>query len=248
MCLSIMEENSNCDPETGVCTPASLSAPVNEQQPLQKDIELIYIGDPMCSWCWGISPALKQLKDRYRPDGIGFKIVVGGLRPGGGDPWDNNMKDFLKHHWQEVTARSGQPFGYSLFDRESFNYDTEPPCRAAVAARPLVGERELEFFTAIKKKFYVDSEDPGEEVFYQSICKDFDVDYEAFLTRFRSDEVKKATHNEFVLNRNWGVKGYPCLVLRKGQDLLSIANGFATFEQMTDQVDRLLSMDPATQG
>ena len=199
----------------------------------------------MCSWCWGISPALKQLRDQYKPSGVDFKIVVGGLRPGGGDPWNDQMKDFLKHHWEEVNKRSGQPFGYDLFDRDSFNYDTEPACRAAVAARPLVGEQELEFFTAIKHKFYVDSQDPGEETFYESICQDFGIDYQKFLERFKSADVKKATHEEFVLNRNWGVRGYPCVVLRKGKDLLSVANGFATFEQMSDQVERLLEMDIA---
>ena len=114
-----------------------------------------------------------------------------------------------------------------------------------MAARPLLGERELEFFTAIKHKFYVDSEDPGEEAFYESICEEFDVDYGEFLERFRSDEVKKETHDEFVLNRNWGVKGYPCLVLRREERLLSIANGFATFDQMNEQVSHLLKADLA---
>jgi len=236
-----MDKGQNCDPVTGVCEPASLGSLETKIDEKYKDAGLIYVGDPMCSWCWGIAPALKELRDHYKPKGIGFDIVVGGLRPGGGDPWDDQMKDFLKHHWQEVTARSGQTFGYELFDKESFHYDTEPPCRAAVAARPFVKGKELEFFTALKHKFYVLSEDPNEEVFYESICQDFGIDFNDFLERFRSEEVRKETHDEFLLNRNWGVKGYPAVILKKGEGLYSVAQGFSSFEQMQELVENILS-------
>ncbi len=235
-----MENELNCDPVTGVCEPASLVEIENKERVTYNDVSIIYVGDPMCSWCWGIAPSLKELRDNFKPQGIGFETVVGGLRPGGGEPWDDQMKDFLKHHWQEVTKRSGQPFGYDLFEKEAFNYDTEPPCRAVVAARPLLGEKELEFFSAIKKKFYVDSQDPGEEKFYESICEEFAIDFQEFLTRFKSEEVRKETHDEFVLNRNWGVKGYPAVILKKGEGLYSLAQGFSTFEQMKELVETIL--------
>ena len=114
----------------------------------------------MCSWCWGISPELRKLRDYYRDKEVGFRIVVGGLRPGGGDPWDDKMKDFLREHWGHVTEMSKQPFGYKLMDLDEFEYDTEPSCRSVVAARELDPSRELEFFEEVQRKFYVDSEDP----------------------------------------------------------------------------------------
>ena len=90
------------------------------------DEEIIYVGDPMCSWCWGLSPQLNALQRYGQQLGIPFSLVMGGLRPGGGEAWNADFKGFLKHHWEEVTQRSGQPFGYGLFDLEDFNYDTEP--------------------------------------------------------------------------------------------------------------------------
>lgn len=238
-----MKDNNFCNPVTGVCEPSLLGNTSVEEQPKYKDVEIIYVGDPMCSWCWGISPSLKKLRDHYKENNINFRIVVGGLRPGGGDPWDDQMKDFLRHHWQEVTERSGQQFGYKLFEKDSFNYDTEPPCRATVAARPFLGEKELEFFSAIKYKFYVESEDPGTEEFYKSICDEFGIDYQLFLDRFRSEEIRKETHDEFLLNRNWGVRGYPSVILKKVENLFFVANGFATFDQMKEEVDHILKQE-----
>ena len=29
------------------------------------DKEIIYVGDPMCSWCWGFSPVLKRIEAEY---------------------------------------------------------------------------------------------------------------------------------------------------------------------------------------
>lgn len=240
-----MTMNPICDPETGICIPSSL----NELQKLgaseSNRTEIIYVGDPMCSWCWGISPALKSLRDEFIGKEISFRIVMGGLRPGGGDPWNDQMKDFLKHHWKEVNERSGQPFGYGLMELEDFNYDTEPSCRAVVAARPFVKHKELAFFEAIQRKFYVASQDPGKPSFYTSICDEFGVNYGEFLTQFESDEVKQETMEEFQLNRSWGVKGYPTMILLHNNQLNLIAHGYATLESMKETVNGILATETA---
>ena len=232
------EEKSFCDPETGECTPSELGE-FKAKPELNTDNEIIYVGDPMCSWCWGISNHLKTLKSEYPQ--FKFSIVVGGLRPGGGEAWDDKMKKFLKHHWEEVTKRSGQPFGYSLFDKESFNYDTEPPCRAVVASRKWMGENELQFFESVSRKFYVDNEDPNESEFYRSICQEFNISFEQFKQIFESDETKYSTHQEFQLNRQWGVKGYPTVLFKSGNQLFQINHGYTEFEQMQFVIEKILS-------
>lgn len=233
--------NEHCDPETGICKPSTLEelGEIGTNANINKT-EIIYIGDPMCSWCWGISPALIQLRNYFAKDNVPFRIVVGGLRPGGGDPWNDKMKDFLRHHWEQVNERSGQPFGYALMDLEEFNYDTEPACRAVVAARPLLNGDLMEFFESIQRHFYVNSQDPNEITFYEEICKEHQVDFNDFKSRFESDEVKMETKDEFNLNRKWGIQGYPAVALLHNDKLYSVARGFATFEEMKNQVEYLI--------
>ncbi len=231
-------ENQYCDPETGECAPADLSGELNA--PVKKeDGEIIYVGDPMCSWCWGISNHLQELKNHFSR--FKFSIVLGGLRPGGGEPWDDNFKAFLMHHWEEVTARSGQPFGYKLFDRDHFNYDTEPPCRAVVVARKWLGEDVLDFYEAVSRKFYVDNEDPGESSFYQSICESFDIPFDEFLIAFESEEAKYQTKQDFLLNRQWGVTGYPTVIFKYQGQLYQINHGYSAFESMKDVIEKVVS-------
>ena len=198
----------------------------------------------MCSWCWGISNHLSHVQKHYREQGVDFEIIVGGLRPGGGDPWNDQMKDFLMHHWQEVNNRSGQPFGYDLFDLEEFEYDTEPSCRAVVTGKKyLPKESVLSFFEEVQREFYVDNQDTKEVDFYQSICESFDIDFESFKADFESDEMMQATKQEFVLNRQWVVRGYPTTILKKEEELFVIANGYADFEIMKSRIDEMLKVD-----
>ncbi len=228
----------NCD-ENGVCRPAPLeSGHIEEAKP--KAFEIIYIGDPMCSWCWGISNHLKRLQEYTSDHELGFDVILGGLRPGGGDPWDDQMKAFLKHHWEEVNKRSGQPFGDRLFRLEQFDYDTEPSCRAVVTAKHFLDTKGvMEFFEAVQRKFYVDNEDPKEDQFYASICEQFNIDFGYFKRLFHSTETAKATHEEFVTNRKWGVSGYPTLVLRHNEQLYLISNGYAEYELMVERIEAL---------
>ncbi|MEQ9402427.1 MAG: DsbA family protein [Cyclobacteriaceae bacterium] len=234
-----------CDPETGICTPSSLQelGAIGKKQ--HDHQEIIYVGDPMCSWCWGISPDLIKLRDYFISEKIAYRVMVGGLRPGGGDPWNDQMKNFLRHHWEQVHQKSGQPFGYKLMDLEEFNYDTGPACRAVVAARPLVKEKEMEFFEAIQRKFYVESEDPKENDFYQSLCTEFEIDFDKFLFRFESEDVKRETMEEFQLNRQWGIQGYPTILLLNNDKLYMIAHGYVKFEEMRERIEHQLQASEA---
>lgn len=232
----IKQEDPFCDPVTGECTPAELSA-LGTEKIIEEGYEIIYVGDPMCSWCWGISNHLKELKV-YFPQ-YKFSVVLGGLRPGGGEAWDQRMKDFLKHHWEEVTKRSGQPFGYALFDKEEFNYDTEPPCRAVVAAKKWLGDDVLTFFEAVSEKFYVDNEDPGQAEFYKSICEMFEIPFDEFVKEFEKDETKYKTNQDFQLNRQWGVKGYPTVLFKAKEELYQINHGYTEFAQMREVIQKI---------
>lgn len=233
-------ENPDCDIDSGTCRPVGAGSGQNRVQELRAGRELIYIGDPMCSWCWGIAPALKQLRDYCQSQHIPFRVVVGGLRPGGGDAWSGEFRQFLAQHWQEISKLTGQPFSYGILNWESFDYDTEPACRSVVAARPLLDGAELDFFSAVQSKFYVQNEDPKLHGFYRGICEEFKLDFGEFVRRFNSDDVKASTLGEFELSRSWGVSGFPTVLLQVDERLTTIATGFSTFERMQGMINSLV--------
>jgi putative protein-disulfide isomerase len=233
-------EGSTCDPETGLCTPAPVAS-TEARESRDSNTEIIYVGDPMCSWCWGISPALNRLHRAAGANGIGYRIVLGGLRPDDSEQWNPQFQEFLRHHWEEVSQRSGQPFCYDLLTADHFQYNTEPSCRAVVTARSMDPTVEARFFELVQHRFYVQNQDPGQVEFYAPICRELGLDFTDFSRRFASPAMKEATQNDFALNRSWGVRGYPTVLLRQGDRLELLATGYSTFERMWSRVENLLA-------
>lgn len=244
----------NCDIETGTCSVGDLTAKQSQQEKeYLPDMALIYIGDPMCSWCWGSSNVVKEARELALEKGIQFSAIVGGLRPGGGDGWNETLKRFLRKEWGNIQQATKQPFSFKILDREKFNYDTEPSCRAVVVARDLWqgiddnDEKLLEFFSAIQYKFYVDGEDPTSLDFYQSICIEHRIDFENFSQIFESEVAKNKTHDEFLLNRSWNIKGFPSFALRVGNQVTPIGSGYMQIETINQAIETAISKIEQTQ-
>src|SRR5262245_61824267 len=120
--------------------------------------QLVYVADPMCSWCYGFSPVITAIADRFE-DRLPLKLVMGGLRAGNTAPMRQQDKDYIKSAWTQVNGATGQPFDFDFLDRESFVYDTEPACRAVVTARRLLPRMALPFMARISQAFYAENRD-----------------------------------------------------------------------------------------
>jgi putative protein-disulfide isomerase len=192
--------------------------------------ELIYIGDPMCSWCWGFSPVMLALAEQCNGRAK-VSVVMGGLHPGTVHPQDRERKDFLRHHWKEVSERTGQPFSYRLLERNDFVYDTEPPCRAVVTVRNMHNDmKALQLFSKLQKSFYVDNADiPRQEVLVR-LVEDFGLEQNEFKDKFASEEMIKKTLDDFEFGRSLGVTGYPTVVVREDQQYACLTRGYQSLD------------------
>lgn len=204
--------------------------------------EIIYVGDPMCSWCWGVAPELDELA-RRRPD-LPMRIVLGGLRPGpNARVVDESMVRHLSTHWHHVSDATGQPFDHSLLERPGWVYDTEPACRAVVVMREMDEGKAWPLFKRLQELFYAEGVVLSDTSIYPTVVGDFDVDTGAFMDRFDSKEAVKATWRDFATAHNWGITGFPTVVARAGDQGHLVAQGYASADAMSQALDRVL---PAT--
>lgn len=203
---------------------------------------VIYVGDPMCSWCYGIAPIVEGLQQYCDTNNLQFEIIVGGLRSGGGDQWNEQFQNFLRHEWQKIEETTGQPFHFDILDLDYFDYDTEPSCRAVVVARDLLpvdnGRSLTTFFAKIQKKFYFENKDPKEIDFYESICDDLGIDYNLFQIRFDSSEAKHQTIEEFRLRSELGVRGFPSFLLIQDKDVSLLTAGYTSLQSLVRKIEK----------
>lgn len=195
------------------------------------DIEFVYVGDPMCSWCWGFAPVLERMREVYD---IPIRVVVGGLRPGPeAEVLDDRMATTLGQHWRHVGEASGQPFDHSFLDRrDGWVYDTEAPAIAVVSMRELDESRVLDFHSLLQKSFYADGLDITDPDVYPALIADFEIDVDKFVELLGSDEMKRRAWADFAESRSMGVSGFPTLLVREGEEWGIISRGYMSAEKM----------------
>jgi putative protein-disulfide isomerase len=170
---------------------------------------LIYVGDPMCSWCWGFAPEIESLAEDFP-----VEVVVGGLRPGPmAQPLDDRMADFLAHHWVEIGERTGQPFATGFLERrDGWVYDTEPAAIAVAQMREMREPSTLDYFTDVQLAFYGRGEDVTDFAVLTELAGQYELDTEEFASALLTETAKKRAWNDFSRARNWGINGFPTLV------------------------------------
>ncbi len=194
----------------------------------QKDT-LIYIGDPMCSWCYGFSPELEKIKSAF--PNTPFEMVMGGLRPGGTEKM-LELKDFLKEHWMEVQRASGQRFNFKILSQSSVSYDTEPACRAVILAGKMKPEIKFDFFKAAQESFYIHNNLPNDDDTYVQLAGRFGINPETFHNRFKKDQAKLDAYSEFDLAAKMGVASFPALIAKIDGKLYLVTNGYQKAERI----------------
>ena len=121
-------------------------------------MNLIYVGDAMCSWCYGFAQPLDALlADPQDAAPLRLSLVMGGLRPFTTDAIAPERADELAGHWHRVAEASGQPFAqtpHTALHLPGFVYDTEPAARATVTVRSLFPQHVWRYFKAVQHAFY----------------------------------------------------------------------------------------------
>lgn len=196
-------------------------------------MKLVYVADPMCSWCYGFGKEMTALMDMH-PD-LELDIVVGGVRAGATDILDDAGKAFRLGHWERVEASSGLPFNReALLARENFVYDTEPVCRAVVAARKLAPQADLlSVFRALQRAFYVDGLDTTDGRVLSEVAAaalaglGHAVDADAFHAAWQAAATIAETQADFRKARAMGVRSFPALLLETAKGMVEVSPGYA---------------------
>ena len=197
----------------------------------------------MCSWCWGFAPTIKELSETYKKSAP-LAITTGGLHAYDTHTMDNQYKDIIRHHWEDVEKTTGANFDYSFFDRIDFVLDTEPACRAVVVVRKMEKAKALAFYELISRNFYKENQDTTDTNTLKKIAEEIDLDPEEFIALFESDLIKQEALDDFRLTQRLGITGFPTLIAKEksedDQKLALISAGYQSYENLIPIIDHWL--------
>lgn len=172
---------------------------------------LIYFADPMCSWCYGFSPVIDQIRRIYG-DALPVRVVMGGLRPGVDKLMTPEAKREVVGHWNHVHEATGLPFDGAVLEREGFVYDTDPAARAVVVARRQGDDIAVRYLAAAQRAFYAENRDVTSTEVLGDLAEEFGFDRAVFLKDWADEQAKQETWGDYALSQRAGVTGFPTLV------------------------------------
>jgi len=172
---------------------------------------LIYFADPMCSWCYGFSRVIGDIRQAFA-GALPIRLVMGGLRPGAEAPVTAVARAEIEGHWLQVQKATGLRFDLTMLRRDGFVYDTDPAARAVVVVRREDPDLALRYLGRVQAAFYGEGRDVTRIEVLAELVAEFGLDPDAFAEAWASKGAQQETWRDYAISQHAGVTGFPTLV------------------------------------
>ncbi|ASM52320.1 putative protein-disulfide isomerase [Pseudoalteromonas espejiana DSM 9414] len=199
--------------------------------------KLIYVHDPMCSWCWGYKPTWLKLKSELQPI-LEIEYRVGGLAPDSQEPMPLAMRDMLKGTWEKINAMLGTRFNYDFWQQCEPRRSTYPACRAALIAR--AHNKEPQMIEAIQHAYYLNAQNPSDETTLIALADTIGLDKQKFTDDLTSQSLNNQLTDELAFTRSLPIRGFPSLVLITNDTAIPIEINYTDHQQTINKIKSIL--------
>lgn len=213
----------------------------------QPTIEILAFTDPVCTWCWGSEPVLRQLETWYG-DSVRIRYVMGGLVEDirafydrtndiGGDPERSNAQ--IARHWLEASERHGMPVrieGFRLFTAETVS--TYPQNIAFKAAELTDSSLAVRYLRRIREASAAEARETGRREVLIELASEVGLDVAAFIGHLNDGSAERAFRENLEMTHRYGVRGFPTFLFRHGSKEL-LLRGYQSFCAMQAVIDTL---------
>jgi putative protein-disulfide isomerase len=202
---------------------------------------LYYVHDPMCSWCWGFSPVLRELLDRLPPD-IEVRRLLGGLAPDTDHPMPADLRDKLQATWRHIRERIPETeFNFAFWTDCTPRRATYPACRAVISARGQGPEYDMAMTQAIQRAYYTRALNPSEEDTLIRLAGELGLDTSAFEQRLTDPATARGLMTEIEQARRLGADSFPSLILELGDSRRRIPVDYNDSKPMLELIESFVA-------
>lgn len=205
-----------------------------------KEISLVYVWDAYCGWCYGFSGSLRTLHENH-PE-LPLTVVSGGLFVG-----ERSLPIKQYPHIPEANKRiselTGVVFGegyQELLANGSFVLDSEGAAIGFSALRSMAPQQVLSFASSMQHAFYYEGKSLSEVETFREIAIAHDLDPDVLTERMKEKATINDAYADFAKVHQLNVSGYPSLLLKKGDEYMSLGGGAMTAEKLEDRLKEIL--------
>lgn len=207
----------------------------------KKMINLYYIHDPMCSWCWAFRPVWIDIQAKLSPS-ININTVLGGLATDSDQPMPAATRKFIIQTWKKITkAVPDIYFNFDFWDVCDPRRSTYPACRAIIAAKEQGEYFESKMIFAIQDAYYQQAKNPSNDFVLCELASDIGLDVPLFLERLNSEGVQSILLEQIQLAHKIGGDSFPSLFLQVDNEIKPLTLSYVDSTYILEQINMLMA-------
>ncbi|MBA2483893.1 MAG: DsbA family protein [Nitrosomonas sp.] len=198
--------------------------------------KLIYVHDPMCSWCFGFSKVYQQITEQL-PEDIELIRLLGGLAPDTDEFMPESTRQMVQQNWRRIEQRiPGVEFNYDFWTKCQPRRATYPACRAVIAAREQGDENDVMMTQQIQQAYYRQARNPSENETLIELAGELGLDQDRFSEQLVAGETHQQLLDEIATAIGIGISGFPSLILQENDRLKSISINYVNVDVVLEQI------------
>ncbi len=198
---------------------------------------LVYVHDPMCSWCWGFEPTRRKIFDALAGR-MQIRRLVGGLAPDSDTPMPESMRVMLQQTWQRIEQTiPGTQFNFAFWEDCEPRRSTYPANRAVIAAREQGDEFDQLMTGRIQQAYYLEAKNPSDNDTLIELAADIGLDQQTFAKNLVAESTQQQLLAEIQSARAMGIDSFPSLAVHKDGLLRHIGLNYTDPQAMLSQIE-----------
>jgi putative protein-disulfide isomerase len=199
--------------------------------------KLIYVHDPMCSWCFGFSKVYQQCTEKL-PENIEVIRLLGGLAPDTDKIMPESTRQMVQQNWRRIEQLiPGVEFNYDFWTKCQPRRATYPACRAVIAAREQGDEFDDSMTRQIQQAYYRQARNPSDNETLVELAGEIGLDQGRFSEQLVADQTQQRLLDEIVTARSIGISGFPSLVLQNDDEFESLLVHYTDADAIFRQIE-----------
>lgn len=217
---------------------AYLDTLINTEMP-----SLIYVMDPMCSWCWAFRPVFQAVAAHYQQR-LGSFVLLGGLAPDSDEPMSDVQQRHIQGIWRNIEQTTGAQFNHDFWQRCEPRRSTYPACRAVMVARQHSDILADKMIDGIQRAYYQQAKNPSDLATLSDCAQQLGFTANEFQQQMQTLASEERLEEEVEFIQRLGVQGFPTLVLKVGSQWFSLPVDYKSSDGIISAIDNLIAREP----
>lgn len=212
---------------------------------IQSNTEILYFYDALCGWCYGFSPVIRQMEEKYGST-IRFRVFSGGMMMGDRMGPINEVAPYIKNGaYRDVEKRTGIRFGEKFL-----NEVLEPgtavlsslePAIALAVFKSFESGKDIAYASALQKAIYYDGVKPTDLEAFIPYAAELGIDEKEFRIRLNDPAYHDRAYDDFRTCQRFGIQGFPTTVLLHEDKYYLLGHGYTDLETLEQRMEEIIN-------